>query len=211
MGPEIITLKRRWAGRTRREKLIANSRKISIARAKPTASAGNPLDLSSNHTCALVADEVGHGNRNRLTSQSGYPSDPASRGTVATASPRRCRATPATVRRDQNDANQNISAYSASENSISCGDVARFDDQKEGRQGDDDRSDPLNDSASSRPLDAGVGQVVGHDQGGHREQRQRLAEDKHQQAAVTKYPAAQEIASYAMATPTNATVGTGRA
>ena len=55
--------------------LIANSRKITIAIARPIASTGKPLDFSSNHTCALVADEVGHGNRNRVTSQSGYPPD----------------------------------------------------------------------------------------------------------------------------------------
>ena len=53
--------------------LIAYSRKVTTAIARPIDSTGNPLDLSSNHTCALVADVVGHGNRNRDTSQSGYP------------------------------------------------------------------------------------------------------------------------------------------
>src|SRR6185503_13141712 len=53
--------------------LTANSSGFSAASATPIASTGSPLDFNSNHTCARVADEVGHGNRNRLTSQSGYP------------------------------------------------------------------------------------------------------------------------------------------
>ena len=77
--------------------LTANSSGITIASATPIASTGSPLDFSSNHTCARVADEVGHGNRNRLTSQSGNPAAGV-RGMAAGASPRRCRATPATAR-----------------------------------------------------------------------------------------------------------------
>src|SRR5215510_6752704 len=76
--------------------LIANSSGFTRARINPIASTGSPLDLSSNHICARVADEVGHGNRNRLTSHSGDPA-PDIQGTASGASPRRCRATPATV------------------------------------------------------------------------------------------------------------------
>src|SRR5262245_31523606 len=76
--------------------LTANSSGFTIASTTPIASTGSPLDFSSNHICAPVADEMGHGNRNRLTSQSGYPA-PNIQGIAAGASPRRCRATPATV------------------------------------------------------------------------------------------------------------------
>ena len=116
VGPEIIAKKTAKGRTTPTGMLIANSRKITIATPKPTASAGNPLDLSSNHTCALVADEVGHGNRNRLTSQSGYPPIPPAEAR-SRASPRRCRATPATVSAIETTPIRNINAYSASENS----------------------------------------------------------------------------------------------
>src|SRR5688572_21606819 len=50
--------------------LITNSNAIRIASVKPIASTGNPLVFSSNHTCARVADEVGHGSLNREINQS---------------------------------------------------------------------------------------------------------------------------------------------
>ncbi len=89
--------------------LTANSSGFTIASATPIVSTGSPLDLSSNHTCARVADEVGHGNRNRLTSRSGNPA-PESRKWPPAPSPWRCRATAATVR--PNDARP-IAAISA--------------------------------------------------------------------------------------------------
>src|SRR5687768_11589387 len=104
--------------------LIANSRKIRTASARPIASVGRPLDLSSNHTCARVADERGHGNRNRLTTHSGYPPVLVSPGTVATASPRRCRATPMIVSTIETIAIAHIAAYSPGENATSFGDGA---------------------------------------------------------------------------------------
>src|SRR5262245_961334 len=76
--------------------LTANSSGFRAASATPIASTGSPLDFSSNHICAAVADEVEHGNRKRLTSHSGYP-PPDIQGIADGASPRRCRATPATV------------------------------------------------------------------------------------------------------------------
>ena len=53
MGTDIITLKMAKGRTSSRGMLIANSRKIRTANPKPTASVGRPLDLSSNHTCAL--------------------------------------------------------------------------------------------------------------------------------------------------------------
>jgi len=73
--------------------LTAKTSGFTIAITTPFASSGSPLDFSSNHTCARVADDVGHGNRNRLTNVSG---NPAPEKAVVAASPRRCRATPTT-------------------------------------------------------------------------------------------------------------------
>ena len=106
--------------------LIANSRGISIANVSPIASTGRPLDFSSNHTWALVADEVGHGNRNRVTSQSGYPPDTAVLATRTAAPPLRCRATPATVRPNATRPIKSSNAFSTSENSTCNGDATRF-------------------------------------------------------------------------------------
>ena len=78
--------------------VTTNNSGITIASAPPIASTGSPLDFRSNHTCARVADVVGHGNRNRPASQSENPRHSTVRGMAARASPRRCRATPATVR-----------------------------------------------------------------------------------------------------------------
>src|SRR5688572_5885180 len=102
--------------------LIAYSRKITTAIARPIVRIGKPLDLSSNHTCALVADVVGHGNRNSDTSQSGCPPDRSCRGTTATESPRRCRATPTTVRANETTPIRIITAFPVIESSTCGGD-----------------------------------------------------------------------------------------
>ena len=54
-------------------RLIANTSGVTIASTNPIASTGTPLDFRSNHICARVADEVGHGNRNRLMRSSENP------------------------------------------------------------------------------------------------------------------------------------------
>ncbi len=84
-------------GRSSMGLLIANTSGFTIASATPIVSTGSPLDFRSNHTCARVADEVGHGNRNRLTSHSGNPPASPLLGHGRGASPWRWRATPATV------------------------------------------------------------------------------------------------------------------
>src|SRR6185369_7029048 len=80
--------------------VTAPKSRITIACATAIDSNGSPVDLKSNQTCARVADEMGHGKRNRSTSRSQSPSRCAgdsAEGSCAHPSPRRCRATPATV------------------------------------------------------------------------------------------------------------------
>jgi hypothetical protein len=56
------------------------------------------------------------------TSQSGYPTDRSDRGTTATKSPRRWRATPATVRTNDTTQTRIITAFSVIESSTCGGD-----------------------------------------------------------------------------------------
>src|SRR6185503_14237101 len=80
--------------------VTAPNSRITIASATPIDSNGSPVDLKSNQTCARVADAMGHGKRNTSTSRSQDLSRCAgdsAEGSSAHPSPRRCRATPATV------------------------------------------------------------------------------------------------------------------
>jgi len=51
--------------------LAAYRMKTANAIVRPMVIKGTPVDFSSYQTCARVADDVGHGSRNMLTSQSG--------------------------------------------------------------------------------------------------------------------------------------------
>ena len=139
--------------------LIANSRKITIAIAKPIVSTGNPLDLSSNHTCALVADEVGHGNRNRddqpvrVSARSLRPGH--DRDGIAAALPRYA----GDRETERHDANQDHHCVLGERELDLQRRPHTLLEQKEQRRIDHQRSDPLDDSVSGRPLDAGISKV----------------------------------------------------
>src|SRR5688572_10680176 len=72
---EIIEATRAIGRNHAKGTLNANSRKMSVATARPIVSTGKPLVFNSNHACARVADDTGHGKRTRLISHSGKPAD----------------------------------------------------------------------------------------------------------------------------------------
>src|SRR5262245_44086310 len=190
--------------------LTTTSRGITVAIAAPIASTGSPLDFSSNHACARVGDEVGHGSRNRPASQSVSP-DPFVLGIAAGASPRRCRATPATVSANDTRPIEAIRAVSVNEKSSFRSDPpARM--LNRAMTGAQQNNDPIHWKTLLRVVHWTKRQAM-------RKTTINVAIDSNgsvwpkaspSRAAEATYIAAPETASYIMATPTITLVRTGR-